>query len=226
LQSFEQVLNDDRITEIVIVDDHSAIEIYEALKEELSKYEKVRLYRNEKNLGMSLNKFKSVELCTNEWVIIFDSDNVIDSTYVDAIAKKKTMFVNTIYCPSFAAPSFDYRQHEGKVISKMNIGQEIQDKMLNCCMNTCNYVVHRRMYLDVYQMNKDMKGTDTLWFAYLWLKSGKNFFIVPDMHYMHRVHDGSGFMEDLTYNMKKADELKSTIINMSHGHNEALRAMR
>ena len=83
--------------------------------------------------------------------------------------------------------------------------------MFNCLLNTCNYAVNKNAYLDTYRFNPDMIATDTIWFNYCWLKAEKSLFVVEDMKYFHRVHDESGFMEEVKYNMKKAEEIKELI---------------
>ncbi len=81
--SFKWVRDDPRISEIVIVDDCSEFHIYESLQRMVDGFEKVKLYRNEKNLGCYHNKRRAVELSTNDWVILFDSDFFVslDSIY-------------------------------------------------------------------------------------------------------------------------------------------------
>lgn len=210
LESFVQVLNDDRISEIVIVDDCSHISIYDKVLAAVFNMPKVRLIRNAENLGMSLNKKKAIESAKNDWCIILDSDNVIGPDYLDAMFTTPLPWDHTtIYCPSFAKPQFDFRKYAGWHI--LHGEAVIDDSMGNCMMNCCNYVVNRAEYLRIYEHNPEMKGTDTIWFNYLWLKAGNSFYVVPGMEYMHRVHDGSGFLQDCSYNMKKAKEIKELI---------------
>lgn len=228
MESFAQVLNDDRISEIVIVDDCSTDEIYAQVLAAVFHMPKVRLYRNQQNLGMSLNKKRAVELAMNEWCILFDSDNVIGTDYLDAVFKsghrhalplrfKKQItsdihwHADHIYCPSFAKPQFDYRIFEGHYLGRPHTKGLMKDPAGECLMNTCNYFVNRQEYLKVYEYNPDMKGTDTIWFNYLWLKAGNSFYVVPGMEYYHRVHEGSGFLADCDYNMRKAKEVKELI---------------
>lgn len=211
MESFEKVLDDPRIREIVIVDDCSEIEYYDKMAAATIDMPKVRLIRNEKNLGMSLNKKKAVELSKSEWCIIFDSDNIIGVDYLDAAFGLEFQKNRTIYCPDFAVPQFDYRQHGGSYIDRTNVTRFIEKPMAEPVLNTCNYIVNRAKYLEVFQHNPEMKGTDTIWFNYLWLSAGYTFYIVPDMQYIHRVHDGSGFLADCDYNMKKAKEIKQLI---------------
>lgn len=209
LESFRQVLDDPRITEIVIADDCSERETSCLLFNTLCRYDKVRFYINQENIGMSRNKARAIELASNPWCIIFDSDNVIDPSYLDALPEY--LAPSVIYCPDFAKPQFDYRKYAGRTINADNAGKVMEKPMGECLFNTCNYLVNREEYLRVYEHNPDMKGTDTIWFNYLWLKAGNSFSVVPGMQYMHRVHAGSGFMEDVDYNMKKAAEVKQLI---------------
>ncbi len=209
MESFAQVLDDDRISEIVIMDDCSDIAIYDKILAATFDMPKVRLIRNSENLGMSLNKRKAIEAAKNEWVCIFDSDNVIGPDYLDALDKIGVLDSTTIYCPSFAKPQFDFRKYEGWHI--LHAGNMMQESMGECFFNCCNYLVNRDEYLKVYQHNPAMKGTDTIWFNYLWLKAGNSFYVVPGMEYMHRVWDGSGFLQDVHYNMKQAKEIKELI---------------
>lgn len=209
MESFAQVLNDDRISEIVIVDDCSTDDIYGKVLAATFNMCKVRLIRNQKNLGMSLNKKRAVELAKNEWCVILDSDNVIGPDYLDALPEFRIK--STIYCPSFARPQFDYTRLTSIEINSLCVATFIDRKDGELLFNTCNYLVNREKYLLVYQHNPEMKGTDTIWFNYLWLKAGNSFYVVPGMEYYHRVWEGSGFLADCSYNMAKAKEIKELI---------------
>ena len=61
IKSFERVLDDERIDDIIIVDDHSLPEMYQKLSAKIDELmnPKIHLVRNEVNLGMSLNKKSS-----------------------------------------------------------------------------------------------------------------------------------------------------------------------
>lgn len=211
LESFANVIDDDRIDEILIMDDCSDEEYWKKIKDLPAYNPKIKVVRQLQNRGMSVNKRDAIFNSKNEWVIIFDSDNVIGKDYLDALWKSNTdKFI--IKCPDFAAPLFDYRKFSGKYFSSVTASKSISDPMFNCLMNTCNYVVHRDTYLKVWQENMAMKGSDTIWFNYLWLKEGFSFKIVEGMKYQHRVHDQSGFMQDVDYNMQKAEEIKKLIM--------------
>lgn len=218
VESFAQVIDDPRIDDIVLLDDASTNGDYERLHDHFKDNEKVRVIRQAQNRGMSLNKRDAIALSKNEWVIIFDSDNVISTQYLDAINTHLALRdFGTIYCPSFARPQFDYRIFEGLSFAKENTSGALKDpsgNKINMLLNTCNYTVNRVEYLQVYEHNPEMKGTDTVWFNYLWLKAGYSFYVVPGMQYFHRVHEGSGFLQDADYNMKKSAEVRKLIMEL------------
>ena len=216
-ESFIQVLNDGRISEVIISDDHSDAMTMEYLKHLELVSKKIKVYRHEQNVGMSQNKLKSISYAKEDWCIVFDSDNVLTTEYIDAIYRQKgatSWDENIIYCPSFARPQFDYRAFNSLTFDKRSIKRYLNKKMFDCLLNTCNYFVNRANYLTVYEHNPEMKGTDTIWFNYLWLKAGHSFHVVPGMQYDHRVHDGSGFMADIDHNMKMAAEIKRKIARL------------
>lgn len=213
IESFAQVLNDDRINDIIILDDCSTDGSFEKLVKHFEGVEKVRVIQQARNRGMSLNKRDAIALSKNEWVIIFDSDNVIGKDYLDALEKCYDLFAYPIiFCPDFAKPQFDYRKFSGKLISQVGVSSVIKDSMGNCLFNTCNYVVNRDQYLKIYSHNPAHYASDTIWFNYLWLKSLNSFYVVPGMQYMHRVHDGSGFKQDIEYNMQQAGLVRKMIM--------------
>lgn len=209
LESFAEVVNDPRIDEILIVDDCSKASYWNRIRD-LDKFNpKIRVIRQAENRGMMMNKRDAIGYAKNEWVIIFDSDNIIKPDYLDAIPGE--LFKPFIYAPDFAWPSFDYRKFDGQEITAVNAAEFVADPVGNMCLNTCNYLVNRDEYLKAYVHWPHMKGTDTIAFAYHWLKAGNAFYITPGMTYFHRVHKESGFMEHAAYNMKRAAEIKTLI---------------
>lgn len=212
LESFANVIDDPRISEVLIMDDCSSPEYWNKIKD-LGKFNpKIRVVRQAQNRGMSVNKRDAVYYSANDWVILFDSDNIIGKDYLDALYALPVLYTNTIYCPDFAKPEFNFKKHSGHYYSIDNVSKVIENsKEFNTMMNACNYVVNKDAYLRVWENNAAMKGTDTIYMNYLWLKSGNGFYVVPKMEYFHRVHKESGFLKDMVYNMNKAEEVKKLI---------------
>jgi glycosyltransferase involved in cell wall biosynthesis len=209
LESFSQVIDDSRIDEILIMDDHSKDEYWSKIKELPSLSPKIKVVRQFENRGMSYNKMSAIANSKNEWVIIFDSDNVIGKDYLDAIPE--TLNENTIYLPCFARPTFDFRKYSELIIEKEDAAIRILDDTFNMMLNCCNYLVPRDSYLHSFKEDKTVKASDTILFAYNWLKNGNKFKVVPGMEYDHKIHAGSGFLEDCDFNMKKAAETRKMI---------------
>lgn len=232
IDSFAQVIDDPRIDDIIVLDDCSTDGSYEKLVEHYKDITKVRVIRQAQNRGMSQNKRDAIGYAKNEWAILFDSDNVIGLDYLDAFWKDRkehewafdkdnswpelgneTMHPkNIIFCPSYAKPEFDYRKYENFNVNKGDAAKLIKEDMFNTCMNTCNYIVNRNFYLKTYQHNPAHIASDTIWHAYNHLKAGGSFYIVPEMHYLHRVHKGSGFMQDINYNMSQSEKVRKMIM--------------
>lgn len=189
--AFRQVLNDDRISEIVIVDDHSDERIYNNLAFMVNGLSKVHLYRNETNLGCYHNKRKSVELAQNEWVIVFDSDNILTKEYLDNIPE---VWVKTnIYQPEWARPHFDFRKFSGSVISKANVRGYLPQKHFTTMLNAMNFFVNRDEFLQIPHRKEETWTADSIYFNYLWLKAGNKIYVTPGMQYDHLVHNGSHY---------------------------------
>lgn len=212
LRSFQLVLSDPRIDEVIICDDASDADILFNLRKRIEDLlnPKVKLIVNQGNIGMAANKFKSVSLAQNEWVILFDSDNILGPDYLDALDNEK-LLPHYIYMPDFAKPNFDYREFSGHEIATWKAQTLIDNNMFGCLLNTCNYVVNKQNYLSTWEYNAAIKGTDTLWFNYLWLKSGRHFKVVRGMQYEHTVHDGSEWLKHANYNMFMGTEIMDSI---------------
>lgn len=215
IKAVNSIIDDSRIENIIVLDDHSEPNVFDQLFHYFRDFPKVSLYRNEENLGMSKNKAKAISLSPTEWCVIVDSDNTFPKEYIDAIEKVGELLPDTIYCPQKAAPNFDFSKFAGRTFDRNNIKELAIDSMGNVCLNTANYVVNKDEYLRVYQYNSEMKATDTVWFALLWLSIGNKFHIVKDMEYDHLVWEGSGFMKDCDYNMNQSAILRQQILQLT-----------
>lgn len=214
LDSFIRVVNDDRISEILICDDYSDTATGIFLTELCNESPKIWVEFSGENIGMSRNKAKAIALASNEWCILFDSDNILDKQYIDSIYAVKTWSPDTIYNPSYARPHFDFRHFAGRTLRRGNIRKYHKMRNFDSMINVCNYFVNRKSYLANFVHDESIKGTDTSFFLYNWLKRGNKFHIVRGMEYEHKVHDGSEFLKNLDYNMQKGDEIKKMMLSL------------
>ena len=194
-ESFMGVLTDERLSEIVIVDDcsdagKSPMDIWEHLPD------KVKIHRNSKNLGCYANKREAVSKAENEWVILFDSDNILDTAYIDRIENLLIAGVNrrTLYQPEFARPHFNFAEFSGVNFTRENVGRHASHSVTFCTMlNAMNYFVHRDEYLRVWENRTEPWTADSLLQNYNWLNAGNSIYVVPGLSYEHRIHEGSHY---------------------------------
>lgn len=213
IESFYDVYNDERVSEIVIVDDASDLDIYEDLKSMCDALPKVKLYRNLTNQDCYRNKMTAISYATNEWCILLDSDNKIDKSYLDRLFEIEEWDANTSYMPSFAAPTFNYQEYSGLTISRKNVasymGKPLFDTMLNCM----NLFINKSAYLRVWQDVENPHTADSIFFNYCWFLMGNKMFVVPSLKYEHKIHEQSHYILNnyKTGNLYKEveDKLKS-----------------
>lgn len=206
LKSFENVVDDNRLSEIILYDDGSDWDIQESLRDAVKMLpDKVKLFLGVKNVGMSRAKRNAISLCENRFAIILDSDNSISEKYIDAIAD----FYwddGTIMMPEMASPNFDYRAFSGLTFDSRNVNEYLDKPLFEALLNTSNYVVPVVEYLKVYEEDKTVKESDTVHFAYHWLRNGYQFKVVEGLQYEHLVHPESGWLQNAAYNSARGKQ--------------------
>ncbi len=197
LESFVQVANDDRISEVIISDDYSTDDSWQQLTALGTTNGKVKLFRNDSNQDCYWNKRIAIEHATNDWCILLDSDNIIDKSYLDAIFAIPEWSADTIYQPQWARPHFDFRPYSGLTITKSNVAEYIDKPMFETMLNAANYFVNRDEYLLCFDSSKDPVTSDSIFTAYNWLRSGNQIYVVLELEYEHRIHSGSHYQNNV-----------------------------
>ena len=212
LQCFHELHDDERVGEVLIVDDCSEYSIYESLRLACECFPKVRLLRNEKNLDCYKNKLYTISQAEYNWVAILDSDNIFDKQYLDAIYSVQWES-NTIYAPTFARPTFDYREFSGEIISKENVVDFLDKKLFDTALNISNYFFNKNEFLSHIDTTVDPNTSEALFTNYNWLKAGNLIYFVPNMEYTHTIHEGSHYRnnchKDNGFNSFLIEQLKS-----------------
>lgn len=193
------------IAEIVIVDDCS--DDYEKLLN-YTHFKKVKLYRNERNLGCYLNKLEVIKKCTQPHILLIDSDNVIDKHYVKKCIEN--IDGKSIIAPSKALPNFDYTSLIG-TLDKSILNQARTNSTVDCLLNTCNYCLPREEFLEFMKKldtETNWKGVDSMYMSVEWLKSGRKIKVIEGMEYQHdiRPHDS------VYLKTENPEELKTKIL--------------
>lgn len=197
-KSFSLVHDDERISEIIVVDDCSNIELFDRIRLHCeANFPKVFLHRNITNIDCYRNKARALSYCNNQFAILLDSDNMIGKSYLDKIFEYDWR-VDTILAPSFAEPMFDYRAYAGLVVSKSNVAEYMDKPLFSTGLNTANFFVNCHGYLKVFDETIDPVTADSIFMAYNWLNAGGEIHFVKFLEYFHRVHDGSHYQKNVS----------------------------
>lgn len=196
IEAFIEVYGDERISEIIIVDDASDLATFHQLKDICDKLDKVKLYRNVSNVDCYRNKKNAISFATNEWCVLLDSDNIIDRSYIDKIYEIEDWDVRTSYMPSFASPTFNYSDYSGLLISRKNVGEYIGMPLFDTMLNCFNFFINKTEYLMCFDPDINPHTADSIYFNYRWFDLGNVMYVVPNMQYYHRIHQQSHYINN------------------------------
>lgn len=208
LDCIKYSINDNFVDEIVVNDDCSNEKEYDRLLKTIESIDndKIKVYRNESNLGPFRNKYKTVSNCSNDWVYLLDSDNypfedsytIIKSVefYDDVCYSPEKLFCkhdNTIGYENIADYKFPF-SIIGIEESKISIINNLE--WFDWFINTGNYIFNKNTYLknlkEPYEnLDTPLLHADTAASFYFWLKNGGKFKVVDDLKHNHRLRPDS-----------------------------------
>jgi hypothetical protein len=196
INAFSSVHDDKRISEIIIVDDSSPVNVFDELKRQCDRYPKVKLYWNVMNRDCYANKYTAMSYVTNEYAILFDSDNKLRTDYIDKIFSVE-WDEDIILAPDFAKPTFDYRAYGGLMVTRNNVAEYMDRPLFETALNTANYFVNAKKYTETWDGEIDPVTSDSIYFNLCWLMSGKKIHIVDGLQYEHLVWDESHYKRNV-----------------------------
>lgn len=211
IKAFEKVIDDPRIMDIVIVDDGSDAQVYTDLRQAIIDVDKTRgkvsLFHLPENQGVYKAKLNAISLAFCQWCILLDSDNVIDSLYLDKLYEIPKWDPKTSYLPDFARPTFDYRNFGGHTITPYNVSSYMEEKMFDCLINTMNGFYNKDQYQKVFDMDAEPMTMDSMYMNYLFLLHGNSLQVVKGLQYDHLIHPGSHYKQHCHKNLEFRREL-------------------
>lgn len=211
---------DRRIDEILIYDDGSSPENYQTMLSLVKKnHSRVKIVRGGKNLGPFAAKFNAVKQCRNDWVILLDSDNSININYVSRLFNLTYWSEDTIYCPDFARPHFNFREFSDEIIDidkarELLSSNEHKPRFVSTLLNTGNYFLYRRNFVECLReyVKYRIPAGDVLMANYLWMNSGRYLKVLSKLSYNHLVHDGSNFKKEGVPRQNMIRQIREAII--------------
>lgn len=215
IESFSKVLSDERVQNIHIQDDASDIEIFKQIKSivevlNITHNNKITLGKNLTNQDCFRNKYHSVLGAKTEWLILLDSDNIIDTDYLDRLYEIENWESDTIYTPCFAEPQFDFRAYSGMVFTKENVSEYVDKPMWETMLNAANYFIHKDTWISVWDGSVNPVTSDSIYVCMKWLEAGNKIKVVEGLKYFHRVWEQSHYR---TQNHRTAPGFHESILN-------------
>lgn len=197
-------------TEIVIVDDSSTDSTYEILTSYQLQYpSKIRLYRNEKNLGFVKNFEKAISLCQGTMIALSDQDDLWDYDKI-AILLENIKDNMLIYHDSLmineSGASLD---HTISGLKNMYSGASPLPFLFNNCVSGHSILMKRELVKDILPFPKEIFYD--WWIAFKATQAGSISYVDrPLVHY--RQHEGTITSPTLT--AKSEDHIVSTNLSI------------
>lgn len=213
-EAISNIVDDPRISEIVVSDDLSIDGSWDLLRNVYQGHPKVRLFRNSKNLDCYANKAAAVRRAEGKWIILLDDDNILKRDYLDRLVSMQPWCEHTVYCPEWAQPHFDYRPYAGVEITRKNVAQYMSRRHFATLLNTANYFFHKDLYLKYWNEKIDPVTADSIYMAMRILEGGDRFFVVPGLQYFHRVHAGSHYKKNFRRTGMIRREIETRLLNL------------
>ena len=208
--------------EIVVTDDFSESDDFKNIEKIISKlnkkYEnKIKLFRNEKNLGGFNNKYESVSKCSNKIVYLFDSDNIpYNKTlhYIKNLVKnefnEKILYTpgsiklfkkNRLSSPGRILDVINIVDHDlflDKEIIKTNIPKSnITNKGMDFVLNIGNFLFDKNIFLENAKAGLDLEiaGACSIASSYYWIKNNYKIKFSPNFSHYHRLRSDSYYVQ-------------------------------
>jgi glycosyltransferase involved in cell wall biosynthesis len=225
-------LDYDVFDEIVIVDENG-LDKYQ-LDQHFGSNPKIKVFTNDVRLGAFNNKLRCIEMASNDWVFLLDSDNFIGPDF----AKKLREFVeqtqlasNTIYCPEIALINWKQNQLGSythlleKTLDKDTIRRLCLEDFskMEFFMNSGNYMLHKSVLQYNYYYWKELinicKCYDTTFFVFLMtFTNGMKMEIIPGLRYNYATHQDSYYV--LNHSLKEVQVFYNQLLTLIANESE------
>ena len=189
----------------VIVCDETGEDIEAITKAPFTQNKKLRLIRNEKRLGIYQNKRKAMSLATCPYVAVLDSDNHFSDEWLDTITDLlKDSDGKTIYASAdfkntnlnTGELTFPCKQFSGLRLDSASWNLMFQKPRWNFLLNDGNWVVPTAAKTTLPDIpSNTLEAADAIFMLKCFVKGGYSVYYVPELSYIHTVHDDSSWLK-------------------------------
>lgn len=187
--------------ELVAIDDQSADNTWNMLQKWAKEDSRIRIYRNEKNLGICGNRNRGLELARGKYIAMMDPDDIalprrlkVSAEYLDSHPETDVVDVDTILLTDYKKGIENKRAHIlDYILSRLNKSKDVYTDAENdeniklglfysLAVPTHSASMMRREFLDKHNIhyNKDVIADD--YYLYLDLvRAGAKFHHIPEI---------------------------------------------
>lgn len=195
--------------ECVVICDENGHDIDAICETGLQDNPKLRLYQNERVLGVYGNKRQCLLKAPTDFVAILDSDNFFDAAYfdevLDCIERDGLEAKNTVYAAAGNERLFldtgvtenKIKHFSGKRIDRSNWNSVLQTTGWNFLLNDGNAVWPKSFVKYMPDIPEErVVGTDSILAMRQAIQAGFTLSVEPSLSYVHTVHDGSHWTQN------------------------------
>jgi hypothetical protein len=172
-----------------------------------SQHPKLRLYKNERCLGIYENKLKVLRLAKESgasWIALLDSDNFFTDDWFECLSSaefnKKFIYASAdfknvnIDSSDVTRPCTEF---SGKTISASNWNTVLESPLWNILLNDGNWVLPAEALniLPREMRSSDLQAADAIFMLRCFVKGGFSIHYLPELEYIHTVHSGSTWLQ-------------------------------
>jgi hypothetical protein len=165
---------------------------------------KLRLYKNERRLGIYENKKKCLSLATSTWVALLDSDNIFGDDWFEALhdldfSDSKRIFASADFKSvnmKTGVTTHECRKFSGLILDPKTWNQTLDQPKWNFLLNDGNWIVPRSVIACLPDVKSEsLLAADAIFMARCFVKGGYSIYYVPGLEYTHLVHPGSSWLQ-------------------------------
>ena len=188
----------------VVICDENGSDIDAICESGLDSNPKLRLYQNERVLGVYGNKRQCLLKAPTDYVAILDSDNYFDNEFIDTVLKcierDSANAGKTVYCAGqnerlFIDTGVVERRTDhfsGMQINADNWNRVLDMPSWNFLLNDGNAVWPKSFAKHMSDIPEErVVGTDSILAMRKAIQAGYTLSVEPSLRYIHTVHDGS-----------------------------------
>lgn len=165
---------------------------------------KLRLYKNERRLGIYENKKKCLSLANTDWVALLDSDNIFGEAWFEALpsmdfSDPKRIFASADFKSvniKTGVISQKCKAFSGLIIDFKSWNSTFTQTGWNFLLNDGNWIVPRSVVDCLPDVKSEtLEAADAIFMLRCFIKAGYSIYYVPGLEYTHLVHPGSSWLQ-------------------------------